>query len=574
MMKHKKLFITAMTITMLLSTGIPLEASANTGTVNTTVQAATPTHIGTVTATTLNVRTKPSPTATLFTRLSKGTKVEVYSSHTYGTTKWYKVKTTKGYGYVSGAYLKLTTYTTPKAIMPTHIGTVTATSLNVRSQTNTASTIIGKLSKGTKVEVYSKHMSGSTAWYKIKVGSKYGYVSGAYLTLKVYNPSPKPTPEPVVTPVPVPTPTPTPVPTPTPTPTPVPVTQGYQFNGKGFGHAIGMTQWGAKGMADEGFTSHQIVKYYYTGVEVEKRDLSSQDIRVALSVGQPTINVSSAGAYALVNSTTGATILTATPGVATTVTYASGTYSITHNGKVTKTTQPLTVKATGTAPLAHKGKTYRGVIHLSPSTTTTLDAVNQLNIELYLRAVVPGEMYVSWHNEALKAQTLAARTYAMKALRPTKKFDVYDDTRSQVYGGVGIENAKVTSLIEATKGEVITYNGTLIDALYSSSAGGHTIDSEDLYNYSPYLRGKPDPYDKSVYVTTGWTMSLTLDDLSKVFTEVGNVKEVKVLTVKYGRPTSIQVIGDKTSVTVTGNVFRSRVGSTKIKSTMFELKSY
>lgn len=127
--------------------------------------------------------------------------------------------------------------------------------------------------------------------------------------------------------------------------------------------------------------------------------------------------------------------------------------------------------------------------------------INRLNIETYLRGVVPGEMYVSWHKEALKAQTLAARTYAMKGIRPSRDFDVYDDTRSQVYAGVGIENSKVTALINETKGEVIMHDGQLINALYSSSAGGHTIDSEDLFNYAPYLRGKPDPYDKSVYVT-------------------------------------------------------------------------
>lgn len=353
-----------------------------------------------------------------------------------------------------------------------------------------------------------------------------------------------------------------------------PQVQGYTFTGKGWGHGIGMTQYGAKGMADQGFLYSDILKYYYTNVQVSTYDTTNTNIRVALSLNLSSVSFSNTEAYRIKDRVTGQVLLESQANIPTTVKLSGTQFLVTNNAKNYYSSNPLTIESVTGTPIGHKGNLYLGSMEVSKSTNGGIDVINHVNVETYLRGVVPGEMYPSWHNEALKAQTLAARTYALKNRVSSRKFDVYDDTRSQVYKGYSLENAKVTSLIEATKGEVITYNGSLIDAIYSASAGGHTIDSEDLWNYSPYLRGKPDPYDTSVYVTNWWTAQLTIEQLSTVFTEVGKVTDIQVLATKYNRPTSIKVVGDKGEITVSGNTFRSRVGSSILKSTSFTFQTY
>ena len=142
------------------------------------------------------------------------------------------------------------------------------------------------------------------------------------------------------------------------------------------------------------------------------------------------------------------------------------------------------------------GYTYRGDLELMKSPGRWgITVVNVLSVEQYLYGVVGKEMSPSWSEEALKAQAVAARTYAIAHKRrfSQRGFDLTDDTSSQVYAGVGGESPTVIKAVNATKGEILTYQGKPIDAFFFSTAGGWTENSENVWGtYIPYLRGVSD----------------------------------------------------------------------------------
>ncbi|MBJ7456017.1 MAG: SpoIID/LytB domain-containing protein [Thermoleophilia bacterium] len=145
-------------------------------------------------------------------------------------------------------------------------------------------------------------------------------------------------------------------------------------------------------------------------------------------------------------------------------------------------------------------KRYRGGLRAVPS-GGTFDLVNVLDLEDYLRGVVPREMPASWGDDALAAlvaQSVAARSYALATLKPTANYDLYNDDRSQVYGGVSAEDPRTTRAVLSTRGTVLTYDGAVITAFFFSTSGGRTEDVQNVFRSSPrpYLKSVPDPYDR------------------------------------------------------------------------------
>jgi stage II sporulation protein D len=145
--------------------------------------------------------------------------------------------------------------------------------------------------------------------------------------------------------------------------------------------------------------------------------------------------------------------------------------------------------------LTLNGRSYRGFLVLAGS-PRGLVAVNYVNLEDYLKSVVPGELSPGQFNtiEALKAQAVAARTYALKNMKQFDQFgyDLVDTPRSQLYVGMASESPLSNQAVEETKGEVLRYRGELINALYTSTCGGRTEDAEKVFS------GRPVPYLKSV----------------------------------------------------------------------------
>src|SRR5215471_2421925 len=144
------------------------------------------------------------------------------------------------------------------------------------------------------------------------------------------------------------------------------------------------------------------------------------------------------------------------------------------------------------SPVRFNEKPYRGKIEVFPNTHGSVTVVNVIGLEDYVRGVVPNELsYPAL--EALKAQAIAARTYAVKnrGQFAAEGFDLLPTTRSQVYRGLSSETSLTSQAVELTRGVIATYNGEPINALYTSTCGGRTEDAENIFNEAiPYLRGR------------------------------------------------------------------------------------
>ncbi len=265
--------------------------------------------------------------------------------------------------------------------------------------------------------------------------------------------------------------------------------------GRGFGHGVGMSQWGARRAAQEGLSADQILTYYYSGVDVTTHQ--DDDVRVKLVEDVAEVSVSHEGEWHLVtdagDSTTRQRTLRVTrDGADIVVRDPSG-------AETARTSSAVTFEA-AREPIGVDGRTYRGTIRIVP-TATGLDVINTVPVEQYLRSVISREMSPDWAADAaqaLRAQAIVARTYALANLSPGRDFDLMDDTRSQVYGGVLDEDPRTDAAVRATRGQVLTYRGALITAFYSASSGGHTEDGDRVFPAAtsrPYLKGIVDRYD-------------------------------------------------------------------------------
>jgi stage II sporulation protein D len=142
------------------------------------------------------------------------------------------------------------------------------------------------------------------------------------------------------------------------------------------------------------------------------------------------------------------------------------------------------------------GRGYRGSLRVK-TTGSALEVVNVVGLESYVMGVVPSEMPNKWPAEALASQAVAARTYALSHLAKGGDYDLYPDTRSQVYGGIGAEAASSNAAVSETANQILLYDGKPADTFFSSSSGGKTANVQDVWSSPPvpYLVSVPDPYD-------------------------------------------------------------------------------
>lgn len=268
-------------------------------------------------------------------------------------------------------------------------------------------------------------------------------------------------------------------------PTPAAVTTTtFLVSGRGWGHGVGMSQYGALGYANDGWTYEQILRHYYTGAEPGPAPVSR--VRVLVSEARPALTIRSASPFR-VRDVVGTTYALE-PGAIT----LGPKLRITVNGVPTDLVGPI-LFLPGTTPL-EVDRPYRGQIEVSV-TGTKLDAINVVGLEQYLQGVVAQEMPSAWPEEALKAQAVAARSYALARRLTGKPFDLYADVRSQVYGGIEGEHPRTTGAVQATKGIVLLWEGKPIDALFHSTSGGATLDAAEVFGKPvPYLVGVEDPY--------------------------------------------------------------------------------
>lgn len=217
---------------------------------------------------------------------------------------------------------------------------------------------------------------------------------------------------------------------------------------------------------------------------------------------------------------------------------------------------------------------YYGDIYIK-QVDSKLQIVNFVDIEKYLLGVVPYEMPSSFPLEALKAQTVIARSYAQTNINRKKKdFDLYDDTRSQVYAGIPKSRlSNVEKAIKETKGEVITYNGRVIDALFHSYSGGYTASAKEVYgNDIEYLKPIEDIYSKGVPMSVlTWTYLIPKSQLEK---EIGFIPfDYDIEYTESNRVKYIILYNEDRSLEkkYTGAEFRRKYSTSKIKSTAYNI---
>ena len=274
-------------------------------------------------------------------------------------------------------------------------------------------------------------------------------------------------------------------------PVPPPAIPGealFVVTGRGYGHGVGMSQYGAYGMAKAGYTYDEILGYYYTGVELGTA--ATTEVRVLLAEGRRAVTIASTVPFSIRDATGKVYRLPAGP-----LTLRGDLELPTAEGPEIAVS-PLLVRPGKVVPLSLDGRLYRGSLQVSAQ-GEYLRVVNRAGLESYLQGVVAGEMPHAWPLEALRAQAVAARSYALANLVKGKPFDLYADVRSQVYLGVAAETQRATEAVQTTAGEVVLYEGNIASTLYFSTSGGKTASAADVFGTEiPYLVSRPDPWDK------------------------------------------------------------------------------
>jgi stage II sporulation protein D len=258
----------------------------------------------------------------------------------------------------------------------------------------------------------------------------------------------------------------------------------FLLDGRGWGHGVGMSQWGAEGYARHGFGYRQILAHYYPHTHIGIA--GARDVRVLLVQARPAIRVGSSAPFVVVDARGRRVHLPARSVV------VNRKFVLRHK----QLRQPLRFDP-GAQPLEVAGAAYRGsvVVKAKPK---GLIAVNVLPLDRYLRGVVPWEVPQGWHTATYEAQAVAARSYTLATLHPNADFDLYPDQRSQMYGGVGAEHDWTNLAVGATAGQVLVWRDRIIPAFYFSTSGGRTSSVHDAWprtHQVPYLVSVNDPYD-------------------------------------------------------------------------------
>jgi stage II sporulation protein D len=208
---------------------------------------------------------------------------------------------------------------------------------------------------------------------------------------------------------------------------------------------------------------------------------------------------------------------------------------------------------------------YRGALETVPteSQAGSLNVVNALALEQYVKGVMPNEVPPSWPTEELKAQAVAVRSIALTGDVGGNGFDLYSDTRSQVYKGLESEYSTTNAAVAATRGQVVTYGGKVAQTLYSACSGGHTESAVNVFGSPvPYLVGVPDPYDSACPLHK-WTLRFSGPEISAELGSYLKGRLKKVVVTKRGvspRIVEAKLYGTGGVSTVTGTDLEVALG--------------
>ncbi len=367
----------------------------------------------------------------------------------------------------------------------------------------------------------------------------------------------------------------------------------FELEGLGYGHGIGMSQFGAEGMGRLGKGYREIVKFYYPGTRLAEVS-SGRQIRVGLSGivsstpqgtgavvparsglslshrGSPIALPANAGrkpvsTFRVVRGNSGLAVWAVSAAKAVKVAGGLG-------GSVRWQTSSSVAKSkVGVQASNGNKRTYRGFIDVVASPSSVY-VVNRLLLEDYLRSVVSSEVPSSWTDAALRAQAVAARSYALlaqvNARAANRAYDICDTTSCQVYSPISAESGAEVSAVQDTAHRYLRDAGQPVFAMFSSANGGYSVAGS-----RSYLVAKKDPYDG---VVTGsgnwghnWSTSVSASKIESAWPQIGTLKTLKVLGRDGngswgGRVLSVGLVGSKSTVSVSADSFRWAAG---LKST-------
>ncbi len=264
----------------------------------------------------------------------------------------------------------------------------------------------------------------------------------------------------------------------------------WLVKGHGFGHGVGMSQYGAYGYAKHGQDYRFILGHYYAGTSIGQVD-GVRIVRVLLEISGGDVAFSGATSACGQALDPGHSYEAHRVGSSVKLRSSAG-------GAMADCGRKLRAAGRGRIAIAGSG-TYRGALEVVPtdSDAGALNVINALPVDQYVKGVIPNESPASWPAAALEAQAVAARSFALSVSVGGNGFGLYNDTRSQVYEGLGSETASTNAAADATRGQVLMYGGEIAETYFSACSGGHTESVQNVFfgPSIPYLVGVPDPYD-------------------------------------------------------------------------------
>jgi stage II sporulation protein D len=362
----------------------------------------------------------------------------------------------------------------------------------------------------------------------------------------------------------------------------------FRFYGSGFGHGLGMSQWGAYGLSKEGWGPSRILRHFYSGTRLAAADRVPETLRIGLTQGRDKVRLEAqAGPVDLRVGTRkpAATVATIPAGETWSLRIANGTYRIL-DGSRNVVADGLGGEGVNLFAIfepkgarvrvPEAGHTYaRGSIEFNlydcgPGCDLRLILV--VDPEEYLYGL--GEVPSSWPMGAMAAQAIAARTYALRKAaagqhRSGCNCALYASSYDQVYAGwdkeAGTDGNRWVAAVDKTTGKVVLDGGELIQAFYMSSSGGFTENNENVWGGTPipYLRGVCDPGDyTTVNPSATWRVSYSASELTQALgLGIGTVTGFgKVRRGVSGRITQADVKGENGTTTISGSSLRSALG--------------
>lgn len=329
----------------------------------------------------------------------------------------------------------------------------------------------------------------------------------------------------------------------------------WVVHGAGFGHGVGLSQYGAYGFGERGVGYSAIIRHYFTGTHIERLP-GPRMVRVLLAINPRDIWFTRATAACGRELNPARSYRAHRSGSAVALLSSSGSVLAACGSR-------LHADSGGSIQIGGVGP-YRGALEAVPTKSDpgSLNVINDLNLNSYVQGSVPGEVPSTWPMATLKAQATAARSYALTSGVDGNGFTLYADTRSQVYGGMKLETPRTNKAVLSTRNDVAMYRGDIAQTFYFSTSGGQTeggfLGGSDV----PYLRSVDDPYDFYSPLHR-WTFRFSQAEINAKLAPYvsGSLREIRVTQrgdsprVDYAR-----LIGTAGTTTIRGDTLQSALG--------------